>query len=278
MFPNPLDYADLPAIRTNTLDDTPFTKEEIAIVIKNLHKGKALGPDGIGNIIIQQINKRFPILLMELLIKCLHLGTFPDPLKLGNIILFKKEGKPEDEASSYRPISLLPTIGKVLEKLLNQRSIYHLERLNKISDNQCGFREGRSTELAIHHLIQKISESKKKNPHVVVLSIDIKDASGNIQHSSIVNYLDNSHCPKNISTIFRNLLLNRKIILNSSELPAIRDQKMVWPQGSCSGPAHWNLVSNEILREIWPENTAIQAFADDFVIISHAPTKIKIGY
>ncbi|GBL76907.1 hypothetical protein AVEN_169756-1 [Araneus ventricosus] len=40
MFPNPLDYADLPTIRTNTPDDAPFTKEEIAIVIKTLHKEK----------------------------------------------------------------------------------------------------------------------------------------------------------------------------------------------------------------------------------------------
>ncbi|GBM44990.1 putative RNA-directed DNA polymerase from transposon X-element [Araneus ventricosus] len=207
----------------------PFTNERITIVIKNLHKGKAPGPDGIDNIFIQQINKRFPILFMELLNKCVHLGTFPHPLKLGNIVLFRKEGKPEDEASCYRHISLLPTIGKVLEKLLIQRLNYHLERLNKISDKQYGFREGRSTELAIHHLIQKINEGKKKNPHVLVLPIDIKGAFDNIQHSSIVNYLDSSHCPQNISTIFRNLLLNRKIILNSSEGPAIRDQRMGCP-------------------------------------------------
>ncbi|GBN60022.1 Retrovirus-related Pol polyprotein from type-1 retrotransposable element R1 [Araneus ventricosus] len=48
------------------------------------------------------------------------------------------------------------------------------------------------------------------------------------------------------------------------------------PQGSCSGPTLWNLVVNEILQETWPENSAIQAFADDFVIVSHASTKIKI--
>ncbi|GBM40495.1 hypothetical protein AVEN_28648-1 [Araneus ventricosus] len=81
MFPNPLDYANLPTLRTNTPDDAPFTKEEIAIVIKNLYKRKAPGPDGIDNIILQQINKRFPILLMELFNKCLRLGTFPGPLK-----------------------------------------------------------------------------------------------------------------------------------------------------------------------------------------------------
>ncbi|GBO26091.1 hypothetical protein AVEN_51483-1 [Araneus ventricosus] len=47
-------------------------------------------------------------------------------------------------------------------------------------------------------------------------------------------------------------------------------------QDSCSGLALWNLVANEILQETWPENAAIQPFADDFVIVSHAPTKIKI--
>ncbi|GBN63707.1 hypothetical protein AVEN_125526-1 [Araneus ventricosus] len=133
MFPNPLDYVDLPTLRTNAPDDTPFTKGEIAIVIRNLHKGKAPGPDGIDNIIIQQINKRFPILFMEFYNKCLHLGTFPDTLKLGNIILFKKEGKPEDKASSCRPISLLPTIGKVLEKLLTRGSITTWRDLTRLT-------------------------------------------------------------------------------------------------------------------------------------------------
>ncbi|GBL96561.1 hypothetical protein AVEN_114349-1 [Araneus ventricosus] len=90
MFPNPLDYADLPTIRTNTPDDALFIKEEIAIVIKNLHKGKAPGPDGMYNIIIQKINRQFTIPFLELFNKCLHLETFPDPLKLGNIILFRK--------------------------------------------------------------------------------------------------------------------------------------------------------------------------------------------
>ncbi|GBM24780.1 hypothetical protein AVEN_245035-1 [Araneus ventricosus] len=117
---------------------------------------------------------------MDLFNKCLHLGTFPDLLTLGNIILFKNGGIPEEEASSHRPISLLTTIGKVLEKLLTQRLNYHLERLNKISDNQYGFREGRSMELGIHQLIQKINECRKKTPHVLVLSIDIKGALNNI--------------------------------------------------------------------------------------------------
>ncbi|GBM62668.1 hypothetical protein AVEN_257267-1 [Araneus ventricosus] len=163
MFPNPLDYADVPTIRTNTPDDVPFTKEEIPIFIKNLHKGKAPGPDGTDNIIIEQISKqKISYSVHGNFKKCLHLGTFPDPIKLDNNVLYKKEGKPDDEASSYRPTSLLKTIGKVLEKLLTQRLKYHPERLNKIGDKQYGFRDERSTELAIHHLIQKSMKAKRK--------------------------------------------------------------------------------------------------------------------
>ncbi|GBO10287.1 hypothetical protein AVEN_116465-1 [Araneus ventricosus] len=76
--------------------------------------------------------------------------------------------------------------------------------------------------------------------------------------------------------IFKSLLKNRKIILNTFEGPAIRDQKQGYPQGSGSVPALWNLVANEILQENRPINTSIQAFADDFVLVSHAPTRVQL--
>ncbi|GBN76905.1 Putative protein in type-1 retrotransposable element R1DM [Araneus ventricosus] len=98
----------------------------------------------------------------------------------------------------------------------------------------------------------------------------------NIQHSAISSYLDNSKCPTNIVNIFKNLLQNRKVILNTCEGAAIRDQNQGCPQGSCSGPALWNLVANEILQENWLINTSIQAFADDFVLVSHAPTRVQL--
>ncbi|GBN28752.1 Putative protein in type-1 retrotransposable element R1DM [Araneus ventricosus] len=168
-------------------------------------------------------------------------------VSVGNIILFHKHGKSKTEASSYRPISLLPTICKVLEKLLTQRLNFHLEKNNRLSNLQYGFREGKSTEMAITKLLDTIHKGKSRGDHVLVLSIDIKGAFDNIQHNAIVSYLDNSKCPENIVNIFKNLLQNRKVILNTSEEPAIRDQKQGCTQGSCSEPALWNLVANEIL-------------------------------
>ncbi|XP_055932964.1 uncharacterized protein LOC129962987 [Argiope bruennichi] len=196
-------------------------------------------------------------------------------LPKGNIILFRKPEKPINEATSYRPISLLPTIGKVLEKLLTQRLTYHLEKNNHICNRQYGFHEGKSMDLAIDNLMREIKLAKQNKNHVLLLLIDIKGAFDNIQHAAIVDYLNNSNSPANLIEIFKDILKNRKVVLNTAEGPAEREQKQGCPQGSCSGPALWNLVANEILQQDWPRNTTIQAFADDFAI-THAPTRKEI--
>ncbi|GBL97017.1 hypothetical protein AVEN_254072-1 [Araneus ventricosus] len=124
---------------------------------------------------------------MELFNTCLKLAKFPDPLKVGNIILFHKPGKSKTEASSYQSISLLPTIGKVLEKLLAQRLNFHLQKNNRLSNLQYLFREGKSTEMATKKLLDTIHKGRASGDHVLVLSIDIKGAFHNIQHNAIVS-------------------------------------------------------------------------------------------
>ncbi|GBM93338.1 hypothetical protein AVEN_5624-1 [Araneus ventricosus] len=98
--------------------DPQIFPQEISVVIEHLPSGKASCIDEIYNLLIKIIDKRFYNIFPTLFNKCLHLSCFPDSLKKGNIILFQKEIKDKRLASSYRPVSLLPTIGKVLEKLM----------------------------------------------------------------------------------------------------------------------------------------------------------------
>ncbi|GBM29115.1 Retrovirus-related Pol polyprotein from type-1 retrotransposable element R1 [Araneus ventricosus] len=244
--------------------DPPFSPQEISVVIEHLPSGKAPGIDGIDNLLIKIIQKRFNNIFPALFNKCLHLSCFPDSLKIGNIILFQKGGKDQRLASSYRPISLLPTIGKVLEKLMTQRLTYHLESTNSLKDRQLGFREGKSVDTVINELLSKIQIARRDGKHVLVLSIDIKGAFDNLQHRAILKSLDASICPININRLFHSLLQNRKVTLLTPQGRATKDQKQGCPQDSCSGPALWNLVDNEKLNQVWPHNVHIQAFADDF--------------
>ncbi|KAF8778249.1 putative RNA-directed DNA polymerase like protein [Argiope bruennichi] len=86
--------------------DPPFSLQEISMIIDNLPSGKAPGIDGICNLLLKIIHKRFRNIFPTLFNKCLELSCFPDSLKIGNIILYQKQGKDQRLASSYRPISL----------------------------------------------------------------------------------------------------------------------------------------------------------------------------
>ncbi|GBN15429.1 hypothetical protein AVEN_258720-1 [Araneus ventricosus] len=73
--------------------DPPFSPQEISAVIEHLPSGKAPGIDGIDNLLIKIIHKRFNNIFPTFFNKCLHLSCFPDSLKIGNIILFQKGEK-----------------------------------------------------------------------------------------------------------------------------------------------------------------------------------------
>ncbi|GBN69136.1 hypothetical protein AVEN_153526-1, partial [Araneus ventricosus] len=125
IFPFPTTSITPLSHSSSTSDDTPFTRQEIAHVIKSLPNGKA---PGIDNLILKSLNKEYPDLLHSLYNKCLEISTFPDSFKISNIILFQKLGKDPKLPTSYRPIALLPTLGKALEKLLTQRLTFFLEK------------------------------------------------------------------------------------------------------------------------------------------------------
>ncbi|GBM21253.1 hypothetical protein AVEN_149845-1 [Araneus ventricosus] len=176
--------ADFPAYCHSNITqppDPPFSPQEISVVIKHPPSGKTPGIYGIDN-----QTKRFNNIFSTLFNKCLRLSCFSDSLKIGNIILFQKGEKDQRLASSYRPISLLPTIGKMLEKLMSQRLTYHLESANSLNDRHHDFREGKSVYTAINELISKLQSARRDGKHILVLSIDMKGACDNLQHGAIL--------------------------------------------------------------------------------------------
>ncbi|GBM22503.1 Putative protein in type-1 retrotransposable element R1DM [Araneus ventricosus] len=263
----------LPTQLTVLQSNSPQGEGEITNIIKSLRNGKAPGVDGIDNLILKSINKSFPSLLLNFFNKCLSLQTFPDTFKISNIVLFQKVGKDPKQPSSYHPIALLPTIGKVLEKLLTQRLTFFLENGNKLNEHQHGFREGKSVDTALASFMEEIQKGRSQGNHVLAISLDIKGAFDNILHHAIINNLKKAEVPSNLQNIFENILKNRKVLLNTQEGLVSRDQRKVCPQGSCSGPALWNLVVNSLLNIHWSPNVHLQAFADDLVLITKSSTK-----
>ncbi|GBM64483.1 hypothetical protein AVEN_194241-1 [Araneus ventricosus] len=131
---------------------------------------------------------------------------------------------------------------------MTQRLTYHLESTKSLNDRQHGFREVKSVDTAINELLRNIKTARRDGKHVFVLSIDIKGAFDNLQHRAILKTLDVSAGPSNINRLFHSLLQNRKVTLLTPICRATKEQKQGCSQGSCSGPALWNLVATEILN------------------------------
>jgi hypothetical protein len=95
-------------------------------VIKGLKQKKASGPNGITNEIAKRIFKAIPKTITSIYNECLRKGSFPANWKIAKVIPITKPGKEvTGDPSKYRPISLLKTERKVLEKLLIQRIMHH---------------------------------------------------------------------------------------------------------------------------------------------------------
>lgn len=256
----------------NSNIDQDFTMEEIKQALNETNNNKAPGWDGIDYLILKRIQANIPEMLKALYNKCLFYGYFPKPFKKGIVLLFKKEDKPIEDISSYRPVTLLPTMGKLLEKLLVTRMNFYLEFNKELNKRQFGFRAGLSTESALQSLLEALNNHRLTFKHSVIVSIDIKGAFDSLKYETVMEELNKSHIPQNLRKVMGNYFRDRFMQIQAGEEWAQIQVCRGSPQGSCSGPLCWNLVANKLLNESFDFNTHIQAYADDFVLLISANT------
>ena len=123
---------------------SPFTKEELEVSIERI-KNTSPGHDQITNLMIKSLNHNYIDEILMLFNQSYTTGVMPRTWKIGQVIPIHKANKPKTEVSSYHPITLLPCIGKLLERLIQRRLEYLLENDNLLLKEQYGFRPGKST-------------------------------------------------------------------------------------------------------------------------------------
>jgi len=96
--------------------------------------------------------------------------------KTAKLVLVRKNGKPLSEPSTYRPLCMINTAGKLLEKIVEARIRDFLEKHELLSSNQYGFRKGRSTIDAILKLKEIVDSGWGKNTRVGMVTLDSKNA------------------------------------------------------------------------------------------------------
>ncbi|KAI8491337.1 hypothetical protein Bbelb_309700 [Branchiostoma belcheri] len=142
----------------NELSSIQVSVEEVFSVLNGLHPNKAPGPDSISNRLLKEAAPVICTSLCELFNHSLATGQFPAEWKLCNVSpIYKRVDR--TDPSNYRPIALLPTVAKVLERLVHNHLYTHLMNNNLMNVNQSGFKKGDGTVLQLLRLVDNWAKS-----------------------------------------------------------------------------------------------------------------------
>lgn len=257
-------------------DDKNFTQQEILNVIKNFNPRKAPGEDGITSDILLNVFTKFPSLVTMIYNKCLSTGCFPKRWKKSIIIPIIKPTKDKcEDASKYRPISLINTGGKVLEKLLIDRILHHAFSNNLLNNNQFGFTPQKGTVDAAMAVKEFIQRNISERNSIVVTSLDVKGAFDSAWWPSILHNLQDMKCPRNLYKLTQNYFVNRTAILQTNSVKVSKEVSKGCPQGSCCGPGLWNIMYNSLLNLNYSKHSFIVAFADDLLLLTQGENHVE---
>ena len=166
----------------------------------------------------------------------MHSGTYPDCFKTAQVTPLFKGGDKLD-LGSYRPISLLPALGKLLEKILLVRLMEFLQKHDVISEHQFGFRPKYTTEYAILDVYEKLLSNMDKNLSSCAIFLDLSKAFDSVSHNILLRKLEKYGIRGNCLKLFTSYLSFRWQFVKFGNVKSAKALiEFGVPQGSILGP------------------------------------------
>ena len=266
--PNPFSFAFLPT-----------DANEVYLVIMSL-KNKGNGLNDISALTLKMNAQSFSVHMAFLYNLSIEKVTYPNRMKVACVIPAFKSGSKES-VDNYRPISNLPIMSKVFEKLTLKRLTSFVNHFNLLSDCQFGFRQGRSITQAAVRLTTFITQAYHHKLYSACFFLDLKKAFDTIDHPILFMKLLNYGFRGSIHEYLQSYLSNRKhyVVVGDDKSDELEITKGV-PQGSMIGPLLFLLYINDIVKAVDPD-VEVVLFADDAAFflsatcIQHLYAKIR---
>ncbi len=250
----------------------PTDPEEILKTVASLKPKTSHGHDSISSKLIKLITTSIAIPLSKIINKSIETGTVPTSWKLAKVIPIYKS-KEKSNMSNYRPISLLPSLSKILEKIVHHRLYSFCKTQNILYPNQYGFRPNHSTIHAISKFIANVQTYREQNNFTISVLLDLSKAFDTIDHDILIRKLDHYGVRGLPLEWFRSYLTGRtQYVTYKNKISDFQNITCGVPQGSVLGPLLFIIYTNDLPNSMNTSQCIL--FADDTTVYKSSPNII----
>jgi len=262
-------------LNNNLFKFEDITPETVLKILNDINTTKAAGIDNLSGRFLKDGSKILSVPIAQICNLSIKLSLVPDACKVSKLKPLYKKGS-KTEPKNYRPISLLPLISKVLEKVIHDQTMKFVTEKNILYKFQSGFRKFHSTDSCLSFLQDKIAKGFDSGLLTGMILIDLQKAFDTIDHEILVSKMEHMGFSVETRKWFKSYLCNRVFCVNIegtfSSKAAITCGV---PQGSILGPLLFLLYVNDMVQAV---ECDLLLYADDSGLVFQDKDVKKIEY
>ena len=243
--------------------------KEVSNILKNFQPKTCYGHDNISMKLLQFLSPIISKPLTILINQSISTSIFPDKLKIAKILPLHKKDNTKLIAN-YRPISILPSLSKIIERVIYNQIYNYFSENNLFYNSQYGFRKKHSTEYACLELVDKVVNYMENGYTPIAFFLDLSKAFDTINYEILICKLQFYGFDASSLNLIKNYLDNRKHYMQIEESKSdVLPIFLGLPQGSILGPLLFLIYLNNF--NIASNYFEFILYADDSTLI--APLK-----
>ena len=251
-------------LKNNSFKFSIVSEEQVLKYLQDIDPSKAAGIDGISGRFIKDGATVLVKPITQLCNLSINKSSFPDSYKVAKLKPIYKKGSKTD-MKNYRPISLLPLISKILEKVIHDETQTYLSENDILYNFQSGFRKSYSTNHCLAYLADLISRGYDQGLYTGMVLIDLQKAFDTIDHEILFEKMLFFGFSETVINWFKCYLSKRTFVVSiSDKVSNLESLTCGVPQGSILGPLLFLFYVNDMPQAVTGK---LLLYADDSCLI-----------